>query len=494
MSVKATEHSLARVVISGAGLIVAAGAVSKVFSLATAPVLTRVLGPSPYGVVSLLSTVTAFAGTASLLGIDHSYSRFFFSGKGENRDAVEKFCWRFSAGATGVVSLLAGLGWWWWSGRAGLPPELAVMVAAGVLLSTLRTMGTTRQRLRGRYSRIAVAIVAAGGCGALFAIAIAVFLRADAWALLGGSAGGVAVGVAIMGLPGSRDLTGKSGLSSPQRWEIIRLGLAGATIAPMYWLMNSADRWFIGMWHGQEALGVYSFAMSIGTIGIMVNNAITVTWFPEMTRVYEDSREEAPAQLGRMWARLAAGLLVMWLAITAAGGDVIRLLADRRFHPGAAYVPWIAGGIFFYGICSLANTGLLLRKDLNPVAGWWLLGALANLFLNYLLVRPMGAAGAAVAACLGFAFVAAGVMSSAQARLRLVVPWERLAAAAGLALAAGVAMHLPWAGTAALSLALKFPVGVVCAAALMRITAPDWFDRLVRGEFVRWPGRRRNGS
>lgn len=480
MTVRQTERSLARTVSEGAGLVAAAGGVTKLFALVAAPVLTATLGPSPYGVMALLSTVTALAGTVALLGVDQSYTRFFFSGKLGEGSAVERFCWRYAAASTVAVSAVAAAGWWWWTGRAGLPPALAAILAVGIVLSVGNTMAMTRQRLQGRYFRIAVSIVAAGGVGAVTSILLAIFWRQDAWALLAGSAAGAALGVWVLGLPPAETILRSSGLPAAYRADILRLGAAGAVTSPMYWLMNSADRWLLGLWQGAEPLGVYSFAAGVGTIGMMVNNGLMLAWFPEITRLHEEAGEEARAQIGQLWARFSAGLLVAWLGVTAAGGDIIRLLADPRFHEGAGYVPWLAGGILFYGIATMANTGLILAKDMAPAISWWIAGAIANAGLNALLVKPLGGMGCSVAATVSFALVAAGVMRSAQARFHLPVPWGALATAAALATGAGALLSRPWAGSALVSLCVKFPVGAGFGVAVLYIVAPDWVLRLFR--------------
>lgn len=479
------KMSLARSVLGGTGLIAAAGGVHKLFSLVSAPVLTRELGPSPYGVVALLGTVTSLAATVALAGQDMSYARFFFSGSPEDGRAVERFCWRATMAGACAVSLLAALGWFLWSGAAGLPAGLAAMVAAGTFLSVLNTMASTRRRIEGGYFRISASITVAGLTGAVLAIALALYWRKDAWSLLAGGVVGVLAGIAVVGLPPLATVSRGSGLSRDVRRQIVRLGLAGAVTAPMHWLMNSADRWFIGISLGEGPLGVYAFAASVGLVGMMVNSAVTLTWFPEMVRDYESSGEDAARRIGRLWTRLAAGTVLVWLAVTAAGGDAVRLLAAPAFHEGASYVPWLAGGVLFAGIASLANTGLLLRKDMRPAAGWWVAGTVVNIALNALLVRPMGAFGAAVAYCLSQALIAAGAMASAQSRFPLEVSWGRLGAVAGLALAAGIAMASPWSDLPIGSLLLKLPAGLAAAAIIGWITAPDWMRRLLRGDVFR---------
>ena len=479
MSRGSVTPSLARTVITGAGLLAMAGGIGRLFSLVSSPILTRVLGPSPYGVVALLGTVTSFATTVALLGVDLSYSRYFLAADPERVHAVERFCWRFAAGTALAASAAAAAAWILGIHRE-LPESLAVMVVLGTFLPAMNVMVTTRQRLIGSYGRIAVSIVVSGGVGVALSILLALIWRPDAWAILVGTAAGLAAGTVVAGLPSFGLFAKKSGLPAAYRWEILRLGLTGVVTAPMFWVMNSADRWIIGGWLGQETLGIYAFSINVGQMGAMLNNAITLTWFPEMLKAYEGSRDEAAEAIGQMWTRLAVGLLVVWLTVTAAGGDLIQLLASPRFHEGRGYVPWMAGGVFFYGLSGLATTGHAIRMDLRPVAFWWIVAAAANVVLNLFLVRPLGAVGGAVAACVSFALLAAGSMASSQKRFRLPIPWGHLGVLGMFVVVAGAAMAPSWSRFPLLSLAMKLPMGALFAVFLFRVVAPDWVERAWR--------------
>lgn len=485
----AGKRSLARAVLGGTGLLAAAGLVTKLFGLASSPILTRLVGPAPYGVVALAGTISSLATTLAMMGVDLSYARYFFEGGGAKAEAVERFCWRFSLGTGMAVSLLAGASWWWWEETAGSTGGVAALVAAGTFVAVGVAMATTRRRVRGGYFRIAAATVAGGAIGVALSVLLACRWRPDAWAMLGGALAGSAATVAILGIPSSATLLARSGLDAGQRRELLRMGFASAVTAPMFWVMNSADRWFLGAWAGHGPLGVYAFASGIGLTGMMVNTALTLAWFPEMSREYEASPGESTAGIGRLWARLAVLLMVTWLAVAAAGGDLIRLLADRKFHEGASLVPWLAGGVFFYGIAGLANTGLFLRKNLAPTAAWWVAGAAANVALNAFLVPGHGPLGASLAAFVSYAVIAGGMIASSQSRLSLPIPWGRLGVAAALSVVAGGLMSVPWGTSPLRSLLLKFPIGVVFAAVLAWVVAPDWTGRFLRGDFL----RRRSG-
>lgn len=475
----AGSRSLARSVLAGTGLIAAAGAAVKLIGLLSSPILTRLAGPSPYGVVALAGTISSLATTVALMGMDLSYARYFFEDAGQGRERVERFCWRFTLGTGAVMSILAGWVWRRTDDTSGSPWGIAAIVAASTFAAAVIAMATTRQRVRGRYTRISAATVSGSLVGVPLSLLLAWLWRADAYALLLGALAGSAVTAAVLGLPPAGSLLSPSGLDGTQRRDLVRMGAAAAVTAPMFWVMNSADRWFLAAWAGEGPVGIYSFAAGIGMAGTMVIGALTTAWFPEMSREYETLRENALGNIGRLWARFAVMHMVTWLAVAAAGGDTIRLVADPRFHEGAVLVPWLAGGIFFYGMAALANTGLFLAKTQGPAAAWWVAGAACNVACNALLVRRFGPMGASLSLVAGFAVIAAGTTWSAQSRLYLPIPWGRILAAGSITLAAGAFSHSPWSAAPIYSLLMKLPAGAAVAAVVAWIAAPDWARRLV---------------
>lgn len=466
--------------VKGVGILVIAGAISRLFSVVSAPILTRLVGPSPYGVLALIGTVSTLAATVALMGIDLSYARFFFAGRGGHASSVERFCWRFALSLGLAFSLGAGAAWWFWVPRTSGHRDLAFLAGLTTLVSVASVMAMTRQRIRGAYGRIATSTLVGSGFGVLLSILLARFWRPDAWAMLTGTLAGSILTLGILGFPGVQVLLQKSNLDLEQKKGLLNLGIASTATAPMFWVISSADRWLLGIWMGAGAVGVYAFAASLGLSGMMVTTAVTTAWFPEVSREFEQSGTAAPSNIARLWARLAGLHMVTWLAVTAAGGDVIRWLADARFHSGAKLVPWVAGGVFFYGMASLANTGLFLKKDLKPTAWWWAAGAAVNVLANALWIRPFGPAGAAVIACSTFALIAVGMLGSAQSRLYLPLPWARLGPAALTTLVTGILMNPPWSGNPWHSLLFKFPVGVLASAFLGTVLAPDWMRRFLR--------------
>jgi len=303
---------------------------------------------------------------------------------------------------------------------------------------------------------------------------LATLWRADEWPLLIGFSFGILVSVVITGIPKVNSLTKPSGLTAREKWSIVKLGLPGLVTGTTYWILTSADRWFIKHFWGEQVVGIYSFAYNVAIIGLIVNTAIVLTWIPESIRTYEDNSEGSALILGEVWGGLALSLLLVWLVVASIGGDTIRFLADSRFHSGAAYVPWIAGGVYFYGMAQLANTGLFISKNLKPAAQLWFMGSILNMLSNYFVIRVWGAYGAAVVNCFSFGLIYFGVMWRSMRYYKLSVAWKKLSLAAVVVLICGVLMSPAWHPYPLVSICLKLPIYLGISLCLTWLTVPSW--------------------
>lgn len=469
--------SLAKQVIGGTGVITGAGVAARLLAFLTVPILTPLLGPTPYGAVALVGTVTALASVLALLGIDMAYARFYLQEEESIRAAVERFCWRFAVTGSIVIALLAAGGWYWLGARfLDEHRSIALYSVIAIGLSAAVSMMTTRVRLFGNYRRIATAIFVASLVSATVSIGLALLWRTDMWVLLFGGIAASVTTLFVLGLPPSSVFLRPSGLSSSTKRAVVSLGLAGSVTAPMYWVISSSDRWFIAYYGNPVEVGVYAVAASVAMIGLMLNSSLTLTWFPEASRVYGKQAGAALPALGRMWARLVGGLAIAWLVVAAAGGDILRLLAAPAFHSGAQYIPWLAGGVFFYGLAGMANTTLFLIAKMRYAAYVWTAGALLSIGLNVVLIPYLGALGAAMVQCTSYALIALGILAISHHLLPLPVPFSRLGIVLAITVSAGVLMAPEWAAHPGSSLALKFPVGILIAGMAFRVIAPDWYQ------------------
>jgi O-antigen/teichoic acid export membrane protein len=449
--------------------------VVRLLAIVTTPILTALLSPQAYGVAALAVTVISLVSVFGLAGVDMSYARAYHSARPPSGVGVEHYCWRFAILGALSTAVVGAVAWWFFTkDSVVLDRRLAILVAVGIVLSVVSTMASARALLAGRYRAIALTIFATGIICIAASIGIAATWRQDAMALLLPMLLGDLIPIFLLGAPSIAGLAKPSGLTRNEGVALIKIGLAGVVTAPMYWLLSSSDRWFLQHYYGAEAVGVYSIGYSFAMVGMIVNNTVNSVWLFEAAREYEHDPAHAQVTLGRLMSRLAALMAVIWLVVAAAGGDMVRWLTNERFHAAAGYVPYIAGGVFFYGVLKLANTGLLLAKQFNWVALWWLAGGLVSTLLNLALVPKYGGVGAAVTQSASFGLISLAILATAQAKFPIHLEWGRLATAMLVILAAGVFLAPPWHGTAPYSLLMKLPIGIAVAVIVAWMMAPDW--------------------
>ncbi len=452
----------------------------RALAFVTMPILTRHLSPQSYGEAALVGTIISLAGVFALAGIDVGYVRHAFSRQLGQSSEVEAFCWRWALATGGAMALLVGLLWWAYAGAFDLPASLAGFAAVGIIASSMATMAQTRARLEDRYARISWVQLATGCVGAAVSVGIATLWRQDAWALLTAAVLGYAMPALLLGMPPWQRLAAPSGLSRARRRQLLTTGLGAIVTAPAYWALSSSDRWFLAAFHGSGEVGVYSVGYTVGTVGTVAVTGITGALLPELVRAEAIGTDGLAARKERLIGLLAALLIIVAVAIAAAGGDVIRALADARFGDAAIVVPWLAAGVLFYGLLHVGQALLILRGKLIWAGAAWAIALLASLLLNSWLVPRYGAWGAAVTQAASFLLVMTLVWGVVQRFERLRLHWLKLGTAFALSGLVATLLEPAWSPVAWQSLLLKLPVGLAFAFASLWIMAPDTLQAGVR--------------
>lgn len=467
--------SLARRLLSGTAQLTVSSGIVTMLSVITIPVLTALLSPQAYGAAALVGTLISLISVIALGGIDMSYARAYHNITPPCGSEVEHFSWRFAIGTAFFAAVTASLVWWFFLARwFDLAVGLAVLLGLGIFLSVCNTMAQVRARLMGRYKAISLALVIGGILSVAVSVSTASWWRQDEIPLLLALLSVPLFCLVMLGTPRLRRLAQPSAIGKKQGVRLIKIGIAGVITAPMYWVLSSSDRWFLAHFHGTETVGVYSVGYGVGVVGRILNSAVSAVWLPEASREYERNSDQAKIALGRLMSRLIAAMGLVWMGVTGIGGDLIRWLVNERFHDAADYVPYLAVGVFFYGVMHLANTGLLLMKRLPLAALWWILGGVVCGLLNLVLVPDFGGFGAAVTQALSFALIGIGIFTTSQRIMPLVLEWRRLGPTLLVITCVGILMSTSWHADPLVSLLMKLPVGLGSSVLVSWLMAPEW--------------------
>lgn len=468
--------TLGRRVISTTALLTLSSVLVRSLTILTMPVLTHLLPPSAYGTAALVTSIIGLTAVVGLAGMDMSYLRSYYASGPASGERAEIFVWRFTISAGALTGAALFVSWPLIADAFALPGYLGALAGLAVALQVCSTMAQARARLHLHYRAAAISILIAGIGALATTLSLAYWWRQDELPIVLSLVTINLLPILILGAPPVRKLIAPSGLAPRELASVAKIGIAGIATAPLYWVLISSDRWFLGHFDGTAAVGVYAIAYGLGTIGLMINTAIFAVWTPESAREYEQNPSTAADHLGLLAEHVLVAFACTWLAVTAAGGDLIRLLTAKPFHAAADLIPLLAAGVFAHGVSHLFNATLLLKKRLDYAAWCWLGGALLSLLLNVILVPRFGAVGAALTQAISLAAVAFGIAIGAQRLYPLRVRFAWVATVTSGIAAAGIVMHPAWSDSPLTSLLAKLPVGLLVLLVVVRLAAPEVYQ------------------
>lgn len=364
------------------------------------PIATRELGPEGYGLVAFAAAVTGLTGTLATLGMPAALARFLPA-----RTAVAEraeILWPAFIACTASVLTMAAIA----AAAFGALPIEPSGIPYALILVALANMATTelklvlinffRQTLQLRpYYRFLMADVVLSG---VVQAVVLVVLHGDAIALIGSIV--VADAVILMALLAvlARRLPWHRATRATLT-PLYRFGLPLIADPLLNWANNMADRFFIQVYVGTAALGIYSVGYNLGfTVVSIVATPIFAVLPTLLFRAWDaNDRDDARRLLAQFSSILPLVCLPGMLSLTFFGEPVIVLLAGEAFRGAHEFVFWISLGYLLmwigdmYGYMLMANA----RQYLYSAS---LIGAVAvNLALNAILVPDLGAIGAAYA-------------------------------------------------------------------------------------------------
>lgn len=191
------------------------------------------------------------------------------------------------------------------------------------------------------------------------------------------------------------------------QWEHVSYSLKFALPRLPYVLsgviLSQFDRVMLSNISGVGEAGLYSVGYNVGGLSMLLIGAITPALMPNFYQKMNEGKYKDVDKLNKqlIWIICFGGILLMLL-----GGSLLRLLADERFHTGAAVVPAIVLGYMFYALAGVYNrySGYYKMTILQSVGA--LVAGVINIVLNYFWIPKYGMMAAAYATMVAYAFQA----------------------------------------------------------------------------------------
>lgn len=168
----------------------------------------------------------------------------------------------------------------------------------------------------------------------------------------------------------------------------------------MWWIMSAGDKYIINYFLGDSANGLYSLAMKVPTVVSMVYTIFYQAW--QMSAIEAKNRKDEKNFYSNVF-KITNGLLaVLIVGVIFSVKPIYVIAMSEAFAPAWKYVPLLAIATFFNCCASFFGVVYTVSKKSHMAFFTTFVGAVVNLFFNFILVRRMGLYGIAVGTALGY--------------------------------------------------------------------------------------------
>lgn len=440
-------HPLRRLATSGAAY-QAASLVAGVLALVTLPLYTRHLTPDELGAAETLLTWIILASIVLRAGLQEALLRHWFL----DTDPLRRS--RLARRVTGLVLVASTVAAALVAALAGPISELLLgehlpgpLRATALGIWAFTNLEVANALLRAQEQRRIYLLASLSNVLLTVTTTVVLVVILDQGAsgyLLGNYAASAVVLVGVWW--SQRALLRRDGDPAGPGVRLRPLFAFGLPTVPpeiAVFALNLVDRQYLIHTTGLASNGIYSAAVKLATIVIVVARAFQAAWPPLAYDLADDEAPKAYAHVVRAYV-LVLGLMVAGLTLFR--HQVVAVLVADEFAAAAGALPWLALGWALWGLTwvftSIAGREQRTGRTL-PAA---LIGLVVNVAVLVALVPSLAATGAAIA--LVAAYVVALTISHLRTRLLLRVPfeWARLVAAVGVL--AVVAIGVDWVAPA----------------------------------------------
>lgn len=333
---------------------IVSGLVARGVGVVGTPIFTRLLTPEEYGLYPLYTTWLSLASVVVTLGITGGAIY-----RGLQRYAAERD--RFVSAAMGLLFaiLLPALFLLTFFGEeaarlTGLPLRVLSLMLAEIFFTALIAISSARYKYEYRYKTLALTSVLSAVATPTISVLIVLGTpyRAEARVL------GALASALLIGAPQAARAIRRGGrLYDGEIWRyLLRVSVP---LLPHYIssaLIMRVSEMVIGRTHGQEALGKYSVALSVGMALTVLTNGLGQVFSPWILRKLAAGRADRIRDALSLGLR---GLLLAALLLLSVAPELIAIITPVEYHDalGAVYpLALSTGAIFISNMTMTAET------------------------------------------------------------------------------------------------------------------------------------------
>lgn len=161
-------------------------------------------------------------------------------------------------------------------------------------------------------------------------------------------------------------------------------------------ILGQSDRVMLQKMLSEAMVGQYSLALNFSGIMFTIFGALNNSWCPFFFEDMKLGQRQELHQRSKNFLELFTVLSVGFILLSI---EVYHVFASREFWDGTMLIPVFVSSYFINFLCTFPVNYEYYRKKTKVVAVITITSSLINIGLNYVLIRSMGMLGAALATC-----------------------------------------------------------------------------------------------
>lgn len=185
--------------------------------------------------------------------------------------------------------------------------------------------------------------------------------------------------------------------SKRQAKRLLKMGLPFVLAGLMVSIYGNTDKVMLKQMIGEESVGFYSTAVSLCNTWVFVLGAIIDSMYPMIMEAHKTDYPLYERQNRLMYAIVFYLSVFVSLLFVFFAGPIIRLLYGSAYLPAIMPLQVITWYVAFSYLGVARNAWIVSEHQQKYITPIYAGAALTNVVLNYFLIPPLGATGAAVA-------------------------------------------------------------------------------------------------
>lgn len=168
----------------------------------------------------------------------------------------------------------------------------------------------------------------------------------------------------------------------------------------MWWITDSSDRILVTSMIGASANGIYAVSYKLPTIVSAIASVFNQAWLYSAVR--EQNANDEVSYNNMILRTLTGWSIIVGLGVLAFTKPFLKIFVAPNYYSAWKYTPFLIIGVVYMTLGTFMATSYTVHKDSLGFLISGMFGAIVNVILNLLFIKPLGVYGSALATCISY--------------------------------------------------------------------------------------------